>query len=138
MCSRRWETPVMPVCSLREPTRYQTLKLTTGAPWTSLVRTRRPFGRTVSVIPAVRAGPGRPAGAWAAAVVTAATRRSRTANVRERGYVIMASSIRSEADNPGHAHGPLDDEHAEDDDEDLEDRGRRDDGVGGPDELREY
>ena len=50
--------PVMPVCSLREPTRYQTPKLTTGALRTSFVRTRSPLGRRVSVTPAVSAGAG--------------------------------------------------------------------------------
>src|SRR4029453_11748071 len=55
MCSRRWDTPVIPVCSLREPTRYQTLKLTTGAFRTSLTSTVRPFGSTVSCTPAVSA-----------------------------------------------------------------------------------
>ena len=62
--------PVMPVCSLREPTRYQTPKLTTGALRTSFVRTRSPLGRRVSVIPAVSAGSGAGGGAWPATSVT--------------------------------------------------------------------
>ena len=50
--------PVMPLCSLREPTRYQTPKLTTGALRTSFVRIRSPLGRRVSVTPAVTTGAG--------------------------------------------------------------------------------
>src|SRR5262245_51806385 len=51
MCSSRCDTPVIPVCSLREPTRYQTWKLTTGAECTSFVSTFSPLGRMVSWTP---------------------------------------------------------------------------------------
>ena len=62
--------PVMPLCSLREPTRYQTPKLTTGALRTSFVRTRSPLGRRVSVTPAVTTGVGVGGGAWPATRLT--------------------------------------------------------------------
>src|SRR5262245_45717371 len=83
MCSRRWDTPVIPVCSFRDPTRYQTLKLTTGAFRTSFTRTVRPFGSTVSWTPAVGVAAG--AGDTAAgAVPPAVASRPRTARKAAR------------------------------------------------------
>ena len=46
-------------CVVRDPTRYQTLKLTTGALRTSFTSTVRPFGSTVSWTPVVRLAAGR-------------------------------------------------------------------------------
>src|SRR2546427_2863113 len=48
MCSRRWEIPVTPELSFREPTLYQTMNDTTGAVWTSWISTLSPFGSVVS------------------------------------------------------------------------------------------
>src|SRR4029453_6718863 len=77
----------MPVCSLRDPTRYQTLKLTTGALRTSLTSTVRPFGNTVSCTPAVRADAWDGAGAVAApgGTPTAARRAPRGTPAGRRG-----------------------------------------------------
>src|SRR5258705_11764547 len=49
MCSRRWEMPVIPAVSFRDPTRYQTMNAATGAVWTSWISTERPLSSTVSV-----------------------------------------------------------------------------------------
>src|SRR3990172_4575054 len=48
MCSRRWARPVAPGRSLREPTRYQTWKETTGLRGSSRSSTRRPLSRVAS------------------------------------------------------------------------------------------
>src|SRR5213594_2066976 len=48
MCSSRWEMPVTPELSFREPTLYQTMNETTGAPRTSWISTLRPLSRRVS------------------------------------------------------------------------------------------
>src|SRR5438132_7862201 len=52
-CSRRCDNPVVPSFSLREPTRYQTCTVTTGALVIGSTRTLRPFSsvasRTLSV-----------------------------------------------------------------------------------------
>ena len=47
MCSTQWELPVRPVRSWREPTRYQTQKLATGAVCTDFNTTVNPFRRRV-------------------------------------------------------------------------------------------
>src|SRR5437763_1161404 len=45
MCSTQWDMPVIPMCSLRAPTRYHTQKDTTGAECTSFVSKVRPLGK---------------------------------------------------------------------------------------------
>src|SRR5207237_10900983 len=45
--SRKWDLPVWPSSSLREPTRYQIIDVTLGEVWTSFVRTPKPLSRTV-------------------------------------------------------------------------------------------
>src|SRR5262249_39701387 len=47
MCSRKWDLPVWPSSSFRDPTRYQIMLVTIGDVWTSLVRTTKPLGSTV-------------------------------------------------------------------------------------------
>src|SRR5690606_21129619 len=46
-CSKRWANPVRPSGSWREPTSYQRLTATTGALWSGLTVTRRPFSKRV-------------------------------------------------------------------------------------------
>src|SRR5262245_5984517 len=77
MCSSRCEMPVMPVYSFREPTRYQTPKLTTGALRTSFVRMRSPLGRRVSITPVVSARSAGGSAGWPATSLTAASPRRR-------------------------------------------------------------
>ena len=42
-CSKRWANPVRPGSSSREPTSYQRLTATDGAPWSGLAITRSPL-----------------------------------------------------------------------------------------------
>ena len=94
MCSSRWETPVIPVCSLRDPARYQTLKLTTGAFRTSLTRRVRPFGSTVSWTPAVRAEAGGSAARAAPPAVASRPSAARSATRRRSGRAAGTAGAR--------------------------------------------
>src|SRR5215831_13035905 len=46
MCSKKCESPVIPGCSLREPTRYHCQNATVGTLWSSCVSTTRPLSST--------------------------------------------------------------------------------------------
>src|SRR6266566_4916080 len=44
-CSRKCASPDLPAVSSAEPTRYQIMWVTTGARWSGMTTTSRPFGR---------------------------------------------------------------------------------------------
>ena len=50
MCSKRCANPVRPGSSSRDPTSYQRLTATDGAPWSGLAITRRPLASVCSTM----------------------------------------------------------------------------------------
>src|SRR4029453_4409627 len=57
-CSRECARPDLPGVSSAEPTLYQTMWVTTGARWSGMTTTWRPFGKVKSGILGGRAGTG--------------------------------------------------------------------------------
>src|SRR5262245_48596497 len=57
ICSTQCEIPVLPGCSLREPTRYQTQQVATGAEWTSRSKTSMPFLSRCSIVVVIPKSP---------------------------------------------------------------------------------
>src|SRR5512141_3240164 len=49
ICSMKWETPVSPGLSLRDPTRKNVYRATLGMLWSSTSRTLRPFANVLTL-----------------------------------------------------------------------------------------
>src|SRR5215468_9424992 len=72
-CSRKCASPDLPGVSSAEPTLYQIMWVTTGARWSGMTTTWRPFGRVKSVILGAPAATGAMAPAAVAAKASAAS-----------------------------------------------------------------
>src|SRR5438093_6843865 len=113
MCSKKWEMPVIPGASLRDPTRYHCQKVMVGTLWSSCVRTTRPFGSvwrsilnrsgvTASASPLAASSAATPAPGAAAAGGIASTRAAthatpsavRAAPERTRGLIELILGLR--------------------------------------------
>src|SRR6266571_7123935 len=113
MCSKKWEMPVMPGASLREPTRYHCQNVMVGTLWSSWVRTIRPFGsvwrsilnrsgvtasaRALAASSAATPAPAAPVAGGSAstrAATHAAPSAARTSLERARGLVELILKLR--------------------------------------------